>query len=50
MRLTDRDLKQPSQEYLATLSPEQLLHLSKKMLDDLRDARDWLNQTPQNSS
>lgn len=50
MRLTDHDLKQFSQEYLASLSPEQLLHLSKKMLDDLRDARDRLNQTPQNSS
>lgn len=50
MRLTDRDLKQLSQEYLASLAPEQLLHLSKKMLDDLRDARDRLNQTPQNSS
>lgn len=50
MRLTDHDLKQLSQEYLASLSPEQLLHLSKKMLDDLRDARDRLNQTPQNSS
>jgi len=50
MRLTDHDLKQFSQEYLASLSPEQLLHLSKKMLDDLRDARDRLNQTPHNSS
>ena len=50
MRLTDHDLKQLSQTYLASLSPEQLLHLSKKMLDDLRDARDRLNQTPQNSS
>lgn len=50
MRLTDHDLKQLSQEYLASLSPEQLLHLSKKMLDDLRDARDRINQTPQNSS
>lgn len=50
MRLTDHDLKQLSQEYLASLPPEQLLHLSKKMLDDLRDARDRLNQSPQNSS
>jgi transposase len=50
MRLTDHDLKQLSQEYLASLSSEQLLHLSKKMLDDLRDARDRLNQTPHNSS
>lgn len=50
MRLTDHDLKQLSPEYLGSLSPEQLLHLSKKMLDDLRDARDRLNQTPHNSS
>lgn len=50
MRLTDQDLKQLSQEYLASLSPEQLLHLSEKMLDDLRAARDRLNQTPHNSS
>lgn len=50
MRLTDHDLKQINQEYLASLSPEQLLQLSEKMLDDLRTARDRLNQTPQNSS
>ena len=50
MRLTDHDLKQINQEYLASLSPEQLLYLSEKMLDDLRNARDQLNQTPQNSS
>ncbi len=50
MRLTNQDLKQIDQEYLASLRPEQLLYLSQKMLADLRDARDRLNQTPQNSS
>jgi len=50
MQLTDNDLKQINQEYLASLSPGHLLHLSSKLLDDLRDARDRLNQTPQNSS
>jgi len=50
MSLTDHDLRQISREYLASLSPEQLLRLSGKMLDDLRDARDRLNQSPQNSS
>jgi transposase len=50
MRLTDHDLRQIDQKYLASLSPEQLLHLSEKMLDDLRTARERLNQTPQNSS
>jgi len=50
IRLTAHDLKQIDRNYLATLSPEQLLHLSEKILDDLRDARDLLNQTPWNSS
>jgi hypothetical protein len=50
MRLTDNDLRQISLDYLASLSPEQLLRLSEKMLDDLRTARERLNQTPQNSS
>lgn len=50
MQLTDHDLKQINQEYLAALSPGHLLHLSSKMLADLRDVRDRLNQTPQNSS
>lgn len=50
MRLTDHDLKQIDQEYLASLTPVQLLQLSGKMLDDLRTARERLNQTPQNSS
>ncbi|MBE2201715.1 MAG: hypothetical protein IAE79_24095 [Anaerolinea sp.] len=49
MRLTDHDLKQLSQAYWASLAPERLLHLSKKMLDDLRDARDRLNQTQQSN-
>jgi hypothetical protein len=46
MQLADHDLKQINQEYLASLSPGHLLHLSSKLLDDLRDARDRLNQTP----
>lgn len=50
MRLTNHDLKQISQEYLASLTGEQLLKLSGKMLADLREARDRENQTPQNSS
>ena len=50
MNLTDHDLKQIDKEYLVSLMPEQLLHLSEKMLADLRDARDRLNQTPGNSS
>ncbi len=50
MSLADHDLRQINREYLASLSLEHLLRLSGKMLDDLRDARDQLNQTPQNSS
>ena len=50
MRLSNHDLRQIDQDYLARLSPEQLLHLSEKLLDDLRNARDRLNQTSQNSS
>ncbi|MCH9662841.1 MAG: IS66 family transposase [Gammaproteobacteria bacterium] len=50
MRLTDDDLKQIDQEYLSTLSPEQLRHISGKLLEDLRDARDRLNANPANSS
>ena len=50
MRLKDQDLKQFNREYFASLSPEQLLNLAENMLNDLRDARDRQNQTPQNSS
>ncbi len=42
--------KSLNREYFAALSPEQLLNLAEKLLNDLRDARDRQNQTPQNSS
>ncbi len=50
MRLNDNDLKQLNREYFASLTPEQLLNLAEKLLNELRDARDRQNQTPQNSS
>lgn len=50
MRLTEHDLKQLDEEYLSQLSPAQLLRLSEKLLNDLREARDRLNEGPQNSS
>jgi len=50
MQLTEHDLKQLDEEYLSKLSPEQLLGLSEKLLKDLREARDRLNERPQNSS
>ena len=50
MRLRDHDLKQFNREYFTSLAPEQLVGLAEKLLNDLRDARDRQNQTPQNSS
>jgi len=50
MHLKDHDLKQLNRDYFASLSSEQLLDLTEKLLNDLRDARDRQNQTPQNSS
>ncbi|MCP5019845.1 MAG: IS66 family transposase [Ketobacter sp.] len=50
MQLKDHDLQQLNREYLASLSSEQLLDLAEKLLNDLRDARDRQNQTPDNSS
>lgn len=50
MHLKDHDLKQLNREYLASLTPEQLLNIAERLLNDLRDARDRHNQTPQNSS
>ncbi len=43
-------LRQIDEDYIDSLSLEKLRHLSKKMLDDLREARDRLNQTSENSS
>lgn len=50
MRLKDHDLKQFNREYFVSLTREQLVDLSEKLLNDLRDARDRQNQTPHNSS
>jgi len=50
MHLSDFDMKQIDTEKLAKLTPEQLLHLSSCMLHDLKEARDRLNQTSDNSS
>lgn len=50
MELTDHDLKQIDEEYLSKLKREQLLKLSEKLLEDLRVARDRLNQNSSNSS
>lgn len=50
MLLTDNDLKQIDDQYLYGLPTDKLLNLSLKLLQDLKEARDCLNQNPQNSS
>jgi len=50
MILKDYDLKQINRDYLGALPPEKLLTVSLRLLDDLKEARDRLNQTPWNSS
>ncbi len=50
MELKDHDLKQIDRAYLETLEPDKLVEVSLKLLEELKEARDRLNQTPQNSS
>jgi transposase len=50
MRLTDFDLKQMDEAYLAARTPEQLVKISQRLLQELKEARDRLNRTPANSS
>ena len=50
MKFNRYDLKQIDQDYLKTLPPSKLLDVSLKLLEDLKEAHDRLNQTPQNSS
>ncbi len=50
MRLKDHDLKQIDRAYLGALAPDKLVEVSLKLLEDLKEARERLNQTPQNSS
>jgi len=49
-QLKDHSLKQLNSHYLAKLTPEELLHLSAKLLHDLKEAREQLNQNSSNSS
>lgn len=50
MKLTNYDLKQITNATLEHLAPEQLLLFSKKILSDLKEAMDRLNQNSNNSS
>ena len=49
-RLADFDLRQMSDAWLCSLEHEKLQWLSKRLLSELRDARDRLNRNPSNSS
>ncbi len=50
MKLSDHDLLQLDEEYLTSLKSDALLAVSRKMLSDLKESRERLNQTPDNSS
>ena len=50
MHLTDHDLLQLDRDTLARLDEEALRRLSGRLLDDLKEARDRLNQNSRNSS
>ena len=50
MHLSDHDLKQLDEDYLRGLPAEPLRLLSGKLLADLKEAHDRLNQNPSNSS
>ncbi len=53
MKINDHDLRQLNEERLQTLQekdPAALLQLTNRLLDDLKEARERLNQDPSNSS
>lgn len=50
MQLSDHDLRQLDEARLDGLSDAALRELSKRLLGDLKEARERLNQTPENSS
>ena len=50
MNLANYDLLQMHDAYLESLDPDRLLTVSKKLLADLKEARERLNQNSQNSS
>ena len=50
MLLTDHDIKQMGFQYFSGLPFEKLLGLTLKLFEDLKEARDRLNENPQNSS
>ena len=50
MWLSDHDLKQIDEDYVRTLEADKLRGLCLKVLADLKETRDRLNQNPENSS
>ncbi|MGB5065147.1 MAG: hypothetical protein WBQ37_15535 [Candidatus Competibacter sp.] len=50
MHLNDHSLRQLDDAYIQSLDVEALRGLSVRLLADLKDARDRLNQGPDNSS
>ena len=50
MHLSDHNLRQIDDAYVRSLEPEALRRLSVQLLEDLKEARDRLNQGPDNSS
>lgn len=50
MRLTEHDLRQMNNEYILSLPHKELTAVAINLLNDLKDARDRLNQNPHNSS
>jgi transposase len=48
--LTDFDLLQMDEDWLRLLTPEQLQLVSERLLRELKETRDRLNQSPSNSS
>jgi hypothetical protein len=50
MLLNDHDLRQIDETYLKSLGPEEIVRVSLRMLKDLKEARERLNQNPDNSS
>ena len=50
MHLSDHHLRQIDDAYLRSLDPEALCGLSVRLLADLKEARERLNQGPTNSS
>jgi transposase len=50
MHLSEHSLRQLDRAYLDALDEAALRALSARLLDDLKEARDRLNQGPENSS